>query len=159
MTPIMLITSKKGEKQVMNKRSLWICVASVLLWIVFIFCRSFQPAATSALESRWVLTLLRRLVPFELTEHFIRKLAHFTEFAILGVLAGILFGGRCRHLWTGFLFAGMTGVITALCDETIQLFVPGRMGQIRDVWIDVAGASIGAVITLIVGAVRHRKNL
>ena len=97
-------------------------------------------------------------MPFELTEHFIRKLAHFTEFAVLGALAGLLFGGRCQHLWIGLLFAAMTGVATALCDETIQLFVPGRTGQIPDVWIDVAGTAVGAVLALAVPAIRRRRN-
>ena len=130
----------------------------LILWILFIFCRSLQPADTSTLESKWVLALLQHLVPFELTEHFIRKLAHFTEFAVLGVLAGALFGGRCQHLWTGLLFAAMTGIVTALCDETIQLFVEGRSGQISDVWIDVAGASTGAVLALAVRALWRRKR-
>lgn len=140
-----------------NKQSL-ICIGAVLLWIIFIFCRSLQPANRSTLESQWVLALLQRLASFELTEHFVRKLAHFTEFAILGVLAGALFGGHCQHLWTGLLFAAMTGVVTALCDETIQLFVAGRTGQIPDVWIDVAGASTGAVLALAIRALWCRKR-
>lgn len=142
----------------MNKNRFLICLAAVLLWITFIFCRSFQPADASVLESKWVLALLQRLVPLEFTVHFIRKLAHFTEFAVLGVLTGVLFGGRCQHLWTGLLFAAMTGVVTALCDETIQLFVAGRNGQISDIWLDVAGAATGAILALTVRALRRRRN-
>lgn len=142
----------------MNRRQFIVCRTAVLLWILFIFCRSLQPADISGVESKWVLALLQRVVPFELTEHFVRKLAHFTEFAVLGVLAGALFGGRCHYLWTGLLFAAMTGVVTALCDETIQLFVAGRSGQIQDVWLDVAGASTGAVLALAVRALWRRKR-
>lgn len=140
----------------MNKNRFLICLCVMFLWIIFIFCRSLQPADVSTVESRWVLDLLQRLIPFELSLHAVRKLAHFTEFAVLGVMAGTLFGGRCRHLWIGLLFAVMTGVVTALSDETIQLFVAGRSGQIPDVWIDVAGASTGAAIALTVRAVRSR---
>ena len=142
----------------MSKNRFLICLAAVLLWIAFIFCRSLQPEDISTLESTWVLTLLQRLVPFELTEHFVRKLAHFTEFAVLGVLAGTLFGGRCRRLWTGLLFAAMIGVVTALCDETIQLFVDGRSSQITDVWIDVAGATAGAVLALPGRTIFHQRR-
>lgn len=142
----------------MNKNQFLISSGAVLLWIVFIFCRSLQPVDASILESKWVLSLLQRLVPFELTEHFVRKLAHFTEFAVLGALAGALFGGCCRRLWIGLLFAAMTGVATALCDETIQLFVDGRTGQIPDVWIDVAGATTGAVLALSVWAILRRRS-
>ena len=130
----------------------------VLAMIVFIFSRSLRPADVSATESKLALSLLQSLVPFALTEHFIRKLAHFTEFAVLGILAGLMFGERCRHLWSGLLFAVMTGIVTALCDETIQLFVDGRTGQIPDIWIDIAGAAAGAVLALSVRALWRRKD-
>ena len=130
----------------------------MLIWIFVIFLHSLQPSDISGSKSKWVLALLQRLVPFELTEHFIRKLAHFTEFAVLGVLAGALFGSHFKHLWAGLLFAAMTGIVTALCDETIQLFVEGRSGQIQDVWLDVAGASTGALLALGVQALRRRNK-
>jgi len=33
-------------------------------------------------------------------------------------------------------------------DETIQLFVAGRSGQISDVWLDMSGAAAGMAITV-----------
>ena len=142
----------------MSRRQFLICLGAVLLWITFIFSRSLQPADISSLESQWILALFRRIMPFELTEHFIRKLGHFTEFGVLGVLSAILFCGRCRHLRTGLLSAVMTGMVTALCDETIQLFVAGRTGQIPDVWIDVAGTAVGAVLALSVRVIWRWRN-
>ena len=90
--------------------------------------------------------------------YMVRKLGHFVEFAILGVLACLLFGGRCKRLPAGLLFAAMTGVITALCDETIQLFVAGRTGRIQDVWLDIAGAFTGAVLVLAGQALIRREK-
>ena len=142
----------------MNKKQFQICLGAVLLWIIFIFCRSLQPADVSSSESTGVLTLLQRFVPFGLTEHFIRKLGHFTEFGVLGVLSGTLFCGCCQRPRTGFLFAVMTGMSAALCDETIQLFVEGRNGQIPDVWIDIAGTAAGAALVLLIWAVWRRKE-
>lgn len=43
-----------------------------------------------------------------------------------------------------------SGTLAALCDETIQLFVPGRSGQIADVWLDTAGCLTGALLTLLI---------
>lgn len=146
----------------MKRKHFFICLAVLLGWTLFIFCRSLQPAVKSDSESQRVLDLLMRLLPFELSMRFVRKLAHFTEFAILGVLAGLLFGGKCRRFSAGLLFTVMTGAATALCDETIQLFVEGRTGQIQDVWIDIAGASLGAVLALAGRAVvysRKRRGL
>ena len=47
-----------------------------------------------------------------------------------------------------------------LCDESIQLLVPGRSGQISDVWLDFAGALTGlaaAALLLWLGR-RHRAK-
>ena len=134
----------------------YIFAAALLAWIAFIFCRSLKPAEISETESRGGLELLERLLPVGLSMHVIRKLAHFTEFAVLGVLAGLLFGRRRRNLLTGLLFSAMTGIATALCDETIQLFVPGRTGRVSDIWLDIAGAFTGAALILIGGAVAGR---
>ena len=43
----------------------------------------------------------------------------------------------------------MASLLTALTDETIQLFVPGRSGQVTDVWIDFSGVLTGLVVGLI----------
>ena len=142
----------------MSRKHSLICLSAMLLWITFIFCRSLQPMDMSTSESTWFLALLQRAVPFGLTEHLVRKLAHFTEFGVLGVLSGTLFFGRCQRLWIGLLFSVMTGMSTALCDETIQLFVAGRTGQIPDVWIDVAGTAAGAVFALLIWVIWRRRN-
>lgn len=44
----------------------------------------------------------------------------------------------------------LPGPFAALCDETIQLFVPGRSGRIADVWLDTAGYLTGALLTLLI---------
>ena len=41
------------------------------------------------------------------------------------------------------------GLMTAVCDETIQLFVPGRSAEVRDVLIDAAGVLLGAALVRI----------
>ena len=61
-----------------------------------------------------------------------------------------------RRLWQSEApFAAIDAIglfesgLAALCDETIQLFVPGRSGQITDVWLDTAGYLTGALLTLL----------
>ena len=41
------------------------------------------------------------------------------------------------------------GLLIAFCDETIQLFVPGRSGQVSDMWIDVSGYLLGTICMLV----------
>ena len=90
----------------MKEKRFWICLALLLAWIIFIFCRSLKPADVSTSESQRVLDLLQRLCPFKLSMHLVRKLAHFTEFAVLGLLAGMLFGGAVPA------FAGWPAVLS-----------------------------------------------
>ena len=47
--------------------------------------------------------------------------------------------------------------LAALCDETIQLFVPGRSGRIADVWLDTAGYFNGALLTLLIFSLCRKR--
>ena len=76
------------------------------------------------------------------TIHFItRKVAHFTEYAILGFLAARAFRASPRpaisQRW--FLISTALVVVFALLDEYHQSFVPNRTGTIYDSFIDMAG--------------------
>ena len=43
-----------------------------------------------------------------------------------------------------------------LIDETLQLFTPGRSGQISDVWLDMGGAAAGTVFFFLAAAALRR---
>lgn len=77
----------------------------------------------------------------------IRKLAHFTEYAILGALAfsALWKIGRTK---LRAVCASLFGLLYACTDEFHQLFVSGRSGQIRDVFIDFSGAVFGTLIAV-----------
>ena len=77
---------------------------------------------------------------------FVRKAAHFSEYALLGVLTYSLAicwnkknkkGTACSFLFVVILAAG---------DEFHQYFVPGRSCSLRDVCIDSAGCVIGMLL-------------
>lgn len=76
----------------------------------------------------------------------LRKLAHGTEFCILGIELAALLHQAWKQHWERLI---LCGVGTALLDETIQLFVAGRSGMIKDVWIDLGGYTVGAAICLL----------
>lgn len=76
------------------------------------------------------------------TIHFIvRKIAHFTEYAILGLLAARAFRTSPRRAiserW--FLICATLIVVYALMDEYHQSFVPSRTASVFDSLIDMAG--------------------
>jgi VanZ family protein len=131
------------------------------LWICLIWGHSLVPAVLSQQESGWALEVLRRVlswlhVPESLTDHIVRKAAHFTEYLILGLL-----GTATVRPWAGQAQAmreALLGVLVPLVDETIQLFVPGRSGQISDVWLDVTGFVCGFLLVGFVYLVRQHKR-
>lgn len=76
----------------------------------------------------------------------LRKIGHFTEFAALGSLLTWFFGMVKKGRWTGALFSIGSGLLVACIDETIQLFIPGRAGQVTDVGIDMLGCTLAIVL-------------
>lgn len=73
----------------------------------------------------------------------IRKCAHMSEYGLLAVLVIWHFCGYAISWKNRYLFAWLFATVYAMTDELHQLFVPGRSGQLMDVWIDSAGALLG----------------
>ncbi len=138
---------------------LWLLTAATALWVCFIWGHSMVPAGISSQESGAVLTVLKDIfrglhLPVGLTEHIVRKATHFSEYLILGVLdVATLRGWGQRN---GLLLLPAAAVFTPLVDETIQLFVPGRSGEIGDVWLDIFGFVTGALLSLLLNLLWRR---
>jgi len=121
-------------------------IVLLILILAFIWGQSVLSADISRSESGFVLTILRPLLAIifgeaTVTHHFVRKLAHFSEFFLLGAT---LFALLPRRRWRLPLSAGLC-LLAALLDETIQLF-SGRGDQISDVWLDFSGAAAGILL-------------
>ena len=90
---------------------------------------------------------------------------------MLGVLWRVtlwepIFGRRVEEapgVHCEIIIAQVLCTLSAMADETVQLFVPGRSGQVTDVLLDSAGALAGIIFVLLVGKIgmvwakkRHR---
>ena len=123
--------------------------------ITFAFVHSAMPAEVSEEESGGVLDFLYKLLPqlgisLELTDHIVRKLAHFTEFTLIGMLSttcAYSFNRLRPYRYTVYVL--FTGLAAAVTDETIQLFSEGRSGQITDVLLDFSGVVTGMLFLLL----------
>ncbi len=138
-----------------------ILIVVILLTLAFIWGHSMMPGDMSGEESGFVYRVLSPVLKLLLpdawvTEHLVRKIAHFSEYGALGVeltlyasLYKDLKGQRIGNLIC-------SGLIVAFLDETIQIF-SGRGTAIADVWIDLFGFTTGF---LIVGLIyrRHKKS-
>lgn len=125
--------------------ALWVLVG---LTVAFILSRSMRGKVASDGESQWVTDLLREIFHSDSISHaFVRKLAHFTEFFILGAeLSGLLWLERRRSVQS-YLNIWFAGELCALLDETVQIF-SGRGPSVADVWLDTAGATCGIFLLL-----------
>lgn len=85
----------------------------------------------------------------EQLNHFIRKLAHFSLFFILGFMTySAVFILTCRYK-KSFVSAALVSLVYGSLDELHQMFVPGRTPLVKDVIIDTFGGICGAVLCLI----------
>ena len=109
-----------------------------VLWLCVIWGHSMMPASESKAESGGIVALLSQVLPW-VTDRIVRKTAHFLEFSVLGAL---IFGVFPKSGRTAVLESAFAGFLAAFFDETIQLFSPGRSGQIKDVWLDFAGFAL-----------------
>ena len=68
----------------MNRRASRILTVCAGAWLLVIWGQSCMPAVHSGAESGALLTVVQRLLPW-MTDHILRKCAHFGEYALLGV--------------------------------------------------------------------------
>lgn len=78
----------------------------------------------------------------------IRKLAHFTEYAVLGLVLTRIVSYYVNERWKRILI--VLGVLAGIgiIDEVHQLFIIARNGKLQDVIVDVLGGSIGMLFVL-----------
>ena len=134
------------------KRRLFILI--IVLTLIFIWGQSLMSQNQSGAESEAVKSFLEKIFVFEnpITDFilkYVRKIAHFTEFGILG-LEMTLFTFACTLLSRrDKLYLLSFGPIVAITDETIQKFT-GRGSSFVDVMIDSAGYFTLVLITVLV---------
>lgn len=129
-----------------------LCISLLCLNLAFIWGNSLLPAQTSGAFSQWVLNLLIKLFDIETggppsgSGYLIRKLAHFTEFACLGLCLYWLVAMLQKRPWQQPVLPLLGGFLAACVDETIQCFVPGRGPGMKDVAIDTLGVLTGVLL-------------
>ena len=139
-----------------KNRKAFIAIYFLLLvaWLSFIFYNSFADAEVSTEQSNRVVQFLQNIVHSFAPEvmvdaEAVRTTAHFVEFFVLGFLyyVGSFFIKACRI--TLFAHTLSLSLFTAFIDETIQLYSNGRGADVRDIWVDFAGALVAHLVVFI----------
>lgn len=133
--------------------------AAMILCMGMIFNLSSQVAEQSnKLSTRFtkmVFKVLEKVAPrtnynIGRLNHIVRKNAHFFTYFILGILVLNVLRKSGVQGYKSIILAAAICVIYAVSDEIHQLFVRGRGAQVRDVFIDSTGASVGIGVFLFI---------
>ena len=124
-----------------------ISIILVILWMILIFIMSSFDANNSSNQSNFIVDIVVNIFKIdniELLSLIIRKLAHFTEYFILGILVINMFNKN--NISNKYLISIILCIIYACTDEIHQFFVPGRSCQVTDVIIDSMGSIMGVYL-------------
>lgn len=141
----------------------WILYIVLCLIVFFIWDNSLQNGGTSdgfsLIFAKWIAPIANKLGFYGniwALNRIIRKLAHLTEFTILG---GVLYVVLRRHIEYGTVVKTIVvGIVIASLDEFIQLFSLGRSSQLSDVLIDTVGIIIGISVVKLTYYISHDKR-
>ncbi|MBP3718551.1 MAG: VanZ family protein [Eubacterium sp.] len=162
-----------SKKKNVNAKFIMYITITILI-MAFIFFQSSLPADTSQEESDIIVRFLSRFTDrdAELMSFIVRKLAHFTEYTLLGLFISLTVKEHYHkkryheeqhsekhyhdeHFHKGqflkriFIIPLICGVLYAASDEIHQRFVPGRSCELRDVLIDTCGVLLGVTINML----------
>jgi len=123
---------------------------AVVLWMGLIF--GLSTATFSSAQTEPFITSLYSLVmpwfaalSIETADLLIRKLAHFSEYFIFGVLVSLVLQKRSALMTVRQISLAIPlGIIYAISDELHQSFVPSRTASSMDVLLDTIGFIFGS---------------
>lgn len=134
-------------------------IVLVLIWASLIFIMSSFDATDSSNQSNFIVNIISNILNIEnarLLSLIIRKLAHFTEYLILGFLTINMLNKN--DISKKYLLSILICIIYATSDEIHQIFVPGRACQIRDILIDSIGSITGVYLYKLINTKILKNN-
>lgn len=123
---------------------------ALLVWMGIIFYFSHQSGDASMQLSDGILdsfkSLFQNFLDYHTLSYIVRKIAHFTEYFILGLLIYHLVKQYRVISKTEIIWMILFCVIYAMSDEFHQVFIGGRSPMIFDVIIDSLGSSLSILL-------------
>jgi len=133
----------------------------IIFWTLIIWINSLLPGDLSSVQSGFVTNIFQDIFNFigfypdPLTlSSIIRTIAHGVEFMILGFLVHLYF--KVNHFKVIYLITLGLGV--ALVDEIIQIFIPGRAFEFKDLAVDTLGYLLGLFLIYYIFKIKKTKK-
>lgn len=158
-----------AQRRQFQKPKTWLLFAMLIFQMIFIFVMSsFGPDSSNA-QSGSIVQVISHFLPksnaYDLV-FLVRKTAHFIEYAILGLLFYLNIKNFTsisiridRPQQTSIfipILAVLASALYACTDEFHQLFVPGRSGQLFDVFVDTLGALTGILLVILILKIKSK---
>lgn len=125
----------------------YINIILLVLWMGVIFYFSNSTANVSDTHSGFFVNIINDIFNIDnigLVTTIVRKLAHFTEYVILGILMfNVLKDYNIKRV---IIISIILCIFYAISDEVHQLFIDGRSFEIYDICIDSIGSIVGNFI-------------
>ncbi len=123
----------------------------IVIWALSVFFLSNQNGESSSNLSRTIAKIFSKNDEIiNIIEPYIRKIAHFTEYALGGTLFILLFN---TYDWSDkkqITVSVLLGIWYAITDEVHQLMVSKRNGSIFDIYLDTLGFATGVLFMLLI---------
>ena len=148
-----------------SARKCWNIILGLLVFLTlaFIWGNSLLPRTESQEISRGLLAEFCAALEHvglhidPQNDHWLRKLAHFGEFGMLGAELGLLLCLNRRQSVQGFVNCAFAGLAVAVTDEALQL-ISNRGSQVQDVLLDFAGFLTGLLLCGLLCGIIGRKR-
>lgn len=166
------ITNKERKRKI---RMTVVSGTLLLLLYILIFCFSGQDGESSGNISqyvsekcveiwnaltvnKWSDVMLHNMAVY--FEHPIRKLAHFSEYACMGILVFLLWVQWLKPGRKLYLLTTLWIFISAALDEFHQFFIPDRTSSFADVCLDTCGGIFGMLVCLaVIKSAEWKRNI
>ena len=130
----------------------------VAIWMIIIFIMSSFNSVESSNQSNFIVDIIANIFKIEnieLLSFIIRKIAHYTEYLILGLLViNMYIKNNINNL---YLISIIFCIIYAISDEIHQFLIPGRACQIKDILIDSIGSITGIYLYKLIS--KRKKSI
>ena len=152
----------------------WIIIVLAIAIDLFIIVNACLPSGPSTQESNWIVEPAKNVInTFKANtinetnidgfSSFIRKfVGHFSLFLVSGILTTLSIKFIYYDLEQKFakfmIISCISGLFLAILTEFIQLFVPGRSGEMMDVLIDFLGYIIATLIICLIIYILRLKS-
>ena len=131
------ISTLKGfiSKELLNLLSISISISFFLLLSVWIYNKKYKLN-----QFLFIISPLLLLTYLSLSLDVWVERIHFIEYAVLGLLISRAVDVRTLH---GIIYTGCLVTLIGAVDEIIQWFLPNRVGDMRDVFMNSVGGLSG----------------